>query len=117
MTDAICPDLTVQNYSEIPVGFSGTFYVTSTNVFQFRKNGELHRKDGPAYVENCGYKEWWLDGNYIWNSNKKLDLTNQIVLSKHQHPEYPTIQVWKILNKNKVYEQIIIPGMEEFIAE
>jgi len=54
---------------------------------------------------------------YIWSSSSKLNLTNKIVLSKTQHPLYPTVQVWKILDKDRVYDQIIIPGMEEFITE
>ena len=79
--------------------------------------GEWHREDGPAYVGLDGYLEWWLEGFCIWDSHRKLDLTNQYILSKSQHPLYPTVQVWKILNKDRVYEQIVIPGMEEFIIE
>ena len=81
------------------------------------KNCKPHREDGSAIIYKNGYKSWWLDGKVIWNSNKKLNLTNQIILSKTQHPEYPTVQVWKIFDKDRVYEQIVIPGMEEFIIE
>ena len=81
------------------------------------KNGKRHREDGPAHVESNGYKMWYLEGKIIWGSDIKLDLTNEIVLSKFKHPEYPIVQVWKILDKDKVYEQFIIPGMEEFIIE
>jgi len=77
------------------------------------KNGKSHREDGYAYVGISGYKVWRLDGELIWHSNcTPLDLTNQIILSKQQHSEYPTVQIWKILDKDKVYERIIIPGME-----
>ena len=81
------------------------------------KNGDRHRDDGPSYIRKNGYKFWDLDGESIWSSYNKLDLTNQIILSKTQHPEYPTVQIWKILGKNGLYEQVIIPGMEEFIIE
>ena len=81
------------------------------------KNGDLHREDGPAYVGINGYKVWYLEGKFIWCPNDKLDLTNKIVLSKAQHPLYPTLQIWKILDKDKVWEKTIIPGMEEYILE
>ena len=82
------------------------------------KHGKYHQENGPAWISNNGYKQWWLNGRVIWDSNRMLlDLTNKIILSKSQHPEYPTVHVWKILNKDKVYEQIIIPGMEEYIQE
>ena len=84
---------------------------------EWRKNGELHRKDGPAYVENCGYKEWWLDGKIIWSSYDKLDLTNKIILSKTQHLNYPIVQIWKVLDSEGIYELTVIPGMEEVIKE
>ncbi len=25
-------------------------------------NGDLHREEGPAYIEHSGYKAWWLNG-------------------------------------------------------
>ena len=84
---------------------------------EWRKNGKYHQENGPAWINLNGYKQWHLDGKIIWSSYDKLDLTNKIILSKSQHPEYPTVHVWKILNKDKVYEQIIIPGMEEYIQE
>ena len=95
-------------------GYTGGIEWENGDVFWY-KNGKPHREDGPTYIRSAGYKAWWLDGKVIWSSYDKLDLTNQIILSKTQHPNYPTVQVWKILNKNKVYEQTIIPGMEEFI--
>jgi peptidoglycan hydrolase-like protein with peptidoglycan-binding domain len=42
-------------------------------------------------------------------------LKNKIILSKEPHSEYPNIQVWKYLDKDKIRERIIIPGMEEYI--
>ena len=89
-------------------------------VKDWYKNGNLHKEDGPAYVGTAyvgisSYKVWRLDGKFIWSSNYKHDLRNEILLSKDQHPKYPTVQVWKILDKDKIYEQIMIPGMEEFI--
>ena len=81
------------------------------------KNGIYHREDGPAVIYKKGYMSWYLDGKFLLSSYGNLWLTNQILLSKEKHPEYPIVQVWKILDKDKVYEQFIIPGMEEFIKE
>ena len=107
-------------WNDIPEDYTGIVKWEDGSVIH-HKNGRRHREDGPSFVEPGGYKAWWLDGNHIWDldpdSDGKLDLTNQIILSKNQHPEYPTVQVWKILDKDEVYERIIIPGMEEFITE
>ena len=54
-------------------------------------------------------------GVYIWHSKiEKFDLRNKIILSKEQHPEYPTCQVWNYVNEHGIKEQIIIPEMEEW---
>ena len=106
----------IKSFTEPPQDYTG-FVIWNDGTRIWYKNGKRHRDDGVALVHNSGYKAWWLDGKIIWDSGCKLNLTNQIILSKHQHPIYPTIQVWKILNKNKVYERIIIPGMEEHIQE
>ena len=107
----------IKNWDDIPQNYTG-IVERATGSKTWLKNGNAHREDGPAWIISLdNYKSWYLDGKFICNSNKKLDLTSQIILSKHQHPEYPTVQVWKILNKNKVYELTIIPGMEEFIIE
>ena len=101
---------------EIPKDYTGVVEFENEDEVWY-KNGNYHREDGPVVICKGGYKSWWLDGKGIWNSYGKLDLTNQIVLSKTKHSLYPTVQVWKILNKSEVYEQIVIPGMEEFIKE
>ena len=100
----------VNHTSDIPQDHTGVADWNHGNK-EWYKNGEYHREDGPARIFN-GYKSWWLDGKIIWNSGCKLNLTNQIILSKQQHSEYPTVQIWKILGPNGLYEQIIIPGME-----
>ena len=82
------------------------------------KDGEWHREDGPAIVYNDGEKEWWLDGICIWYSHhKKLDLSKCIILSKKHYFKCPTIQIWKYIDGNRVREQIVIPGMEEWFIE
>ena len=107
----------LNNWLEIPRDFTG-INIWADGSKTWIKNGKRHREDSPAYIENSGYKEWWLDGFWVWNSNiAKLDLTNKFILSKSPHPNYPTIQVWKILDSVGIYEQIVIPGMEEFIKE
>ena len=103
---------------EIPQDYTGIVEWSSRETIWYKKC-KTHREDGPAYTRsNDSFKQWWLDGELIWHSNRTpLDLTNKIVLSKTKHPLYPTIQVWKILEKDKVWEQIVIPGMEKFITE
>ena len=84
------------------------------------KNGLWHREDGPAYID-IGYnggEEWWLGGERVWDSNwNKLNLRNKIILSKEIHPKYPTVKVLKYIDEYGIKEQIIIPGMEEYIIE
>ena len=106
----------VKTWAEVPQGYTGIVEFENGDKI-WVKNRKDHREDGPSYVRNDGYKEWWLDGKLIWSSVEKLDLRNQIILSKTQHPNYPTVQVWKILDSEGIYEQIIIPGMEENITE
>jgi len=106
----------LENWDDIPQGYTGIIEWQYGSKGWY-KNGKLHREDGPAWTRVSGFNEWWLDGKPIWNSTCKLDLINQIILSKTQHPEYPLVQVWKILDKDRIYEQIIIPRMEEFITE
>ena len=109
--------ITTKDWSEIPQDYTGIVEWDDGGK-TWLKNGKPHREDGPAYIGKDGHKSWHLDGKYVWHSNRTpLDLTNQIVLSKSQHPEYPTVQIWKILGPNGLREQIIIPGMEEFIEK
>ena len=108
--------LKLEDWDKTPQGYTGIVEYTTGNREWF-KNGKSHREDGPAWIKKDGLKSWCLDGKGICNSSYKFDLTNQIILSKTQHPLYPTVQVWKILDKNGLREQIIIPGMEEIIIE
>ena len=105
----------LRNSEGIPQGYTGIIEWEDGDTGWY-KNGIRHREDGPARIFN-GYKSWWLDGKIIWSSYDKLDLTNQIVLSKTKHPDYPSVQIWKIVGPNGLYEQFIIPGMEEIIIE
>ena len=102
--------------NEIPKDYTGIVIWDDGDKTWYR-NRKFHREDGPAYTGKKGYKSWYLNNKFIWDSDDKLDLTNEILLSKENHSEYPNIQVWKILDKNGLREQIIIPGMEEFIKE
>ena len=108
----------VKHSSEIPEDYTGIVGYENGNKYWVKENRKLHREDGPAEIWLNNYKEWWLNGKYIWHSGRsKIFLKNKIILSKEQHPEYPTVQVWKWLDKNKIQEQIIVPGMEECIIE
>lgn len=35
------------------------FISRRARVLMWFKNGEIHRTDGPAYINGNGYKEWW----------------------------------------------------------
>ena len=106
----------VKNLNEIPRDYTGIIEYADGEK-EWRKNGRFHREDGPAYIRKDGYKSWYLDGTCVWQSGYRRDLRNKIILSKTKHPEYPLVQIWKILDKDKVYEKIIIPGMEAGITE
>ncbi len=107
----------VKLWREIPANYTGIIEWESGGKWWY-KNGWFHRKDGPAVIYSDGDKEWWLNGICVWDSDfDKLDFTNIIILSKHQHPEYSTIQIWKYIDEDGIHEQIIIPGMEEYIFE
>ena len=106
----------LETWNNVPHGYTGIIEWENGNKSWY-KNGDFHREDGPAYIRKDGVTFWDLDGRAIWDSSQTLDLTNQIILSKSKHPEYPFVQIWKILNNNEVYEQIVVPGMEEYIQE
>ena len=81
-------------------------------------DGDFHREDGPARIyKDENEKIWYLNGKWIWNSNLVIDLTKEILLSKTKHPDYSGIEVWKILDSSGLREQVIIPGMEEYITK
>ena len=110
----------VQTRNDIPKDYTGIAEIKLTSTIMWYKNGKLHREDGPARIwkKSREEKEWWIKGQYIWWSLwDNLDLKSSIILSKSPHPEYPTVQVWKYIDKNGIQEQIVIPGMEEHINE
>ena len=100
----------LNSWEKLPEDYTGVIEWESGNKSWY-KNGKHHREDGPSFIVKDGYKAWRLNGQYIWNSNYKIILTNQIILSKTKHPEYPTVQVWKIFDSEGIYEQTVIPGM------
>ncbi len=105
----------VKNWREIPNDYTGIIESISGDFYWF-KNGKWHREDGPAKIWSNGYKFWYLDDYCVWSSYlKAVDFINKIILSKDSHPLYPTVQVWRYIDKNGIQEQIIIPGMEKFI--
>ena len=101
----------------VPDGYSGLVCFLDGSKAWY-KNGDLHRENGIALIKKNNYKEWWLDGKLIWDSNRQfIDFKTEIILSKTSHPEYSNIKIWKFFGLNGHYEQIIIPGMEELITE
>ncbi len=85
------------------------------------KNGKLHREDGPAEIwkkDKKQFESWHLNARFIWTTSwGECNLKNSIILSKEQHPNYPTVQIWKWIGWNGVREQIMIPGMESLFLE
>lgn len=92
----------VYSYDEIPSWFTGCVILLD--------------EDSSSLYSTA--KVWYLEGQFIWSSSgRKHDLRNEIILSKTEHPKYPNVQIWKILDKNKVYDFTVILGMEEYILE
>jgi len=106
-----------KDWKDIPVNYTGIVESEKGELHWFKAHIR-HREDGPAIIWIAGDKEWYLNGKCIWESDcEKIDLRNKIILSKDQHPEYPTVQVWKYIDENGIREQIMIPGMEDYIIE
>ena len=101
---------------QIPANFTG---ILESNFGKFwYKNGEWHREDGPALTHKNGDEIFYINGFLIYASYYgPFDLENCIILSKEQHPEYPTCQLLKYVNEHGIKEQIIIPGMEKWFME
>ena len=108
----------VKHWTDVPINFTGIVEFENGDK-EWLKNGITHRENGPSVIDKNGYKEWWLDGKCIWNSYEREEIifTDKIIPSKEQHPGYPTVQVWKYIDGNRIREQIIIPGMEAWIIE
>ncbi len=118
-------ELWYKNYSVFEEGeFTGVVEILGTGFFKF-KEGKLHCEDGPAIKKihpNRITKEWWLDGYLFFSSSMKgyqhiLNFKNRVVLDKFKHPKYPLVQVFQVLNKERIEKQCIIPGMESYIIE
>ncbi len=107
----------IETRFDIPSNYTGiTELPSGTKVWY--KNGLLHREDGPSFIYYNGDKEWWLAGKYIWDSAwNKLYLRTKIVCSKEQYREYPALRILTYIDEDGIKEQIIIPGMEEYIIE
>mgnify|MGYP001114144883 CR=1 FL=1 len=107
----------VKHWEDVPKHYTGIIEWENGDEL-WLKNGKWHREDGPAVIWKNGKKSWWLNGYRIWYSNQnKLDLNEYIVLLKEPHLGYSTCQVLKYIDQNGIQEQIIIPGMEEWIIE
>lgn len=49
--------------------------------YHWYQNGKRHRTNGPAYIEVNGYREWWLNGQFLpknhvedWLRENNIDL-------------------------------------------
>lgn len=96
----------VKNLNEIPRDYTGIVEYADGEK-EWRKNGKSHREDGPAIINTVGNgdNQWFLNGKWILMQEEIKSFSNWIVLSKSQHPEYPLVQIWKILGKNGLFEQ------------
>ncbi len=107
-----------KEWKDIPINFTGIVEWKNGNKI-WLKDDKLHREDGPAKILVEGYKSWYLDGIRIvgFYEGQTVNLTTKIILSKEPHPLYPTVQVWRWVEKDSIREQIIVSGMEEYITE
>lgn len=98
----------------LPLDYTGTIFHNDNKISKL-KNGKFHCETGPAVVRNSSgfsFSEWWLDGNLIASTVSPVEMMNLEVVAKEQHPEYPTVQVWTIKNKDgNLYKKRIVPGM------
>ena len=56
----------------------GPAYINSNGTQEWWFNGKLHREDGPAVVRNDGLYQWWVNGKNLTEQefndrNKSLD--------------------------------------------
>lgn len=108
----------VKHTGEVPFNFTGIAEFTDGTKIWY-KEGDYHREDGPAVVENS-HRHWYLDGNKIFCScdlGSIFCFKNKVVLSKETHELYPKIQKWKVLSKDEIYEVLTFPGLEGYILE
>jgi len=106
-----------KHWTEVPDNYTGIIEWENGDKWWY-KNEKWHREDGPAIIWENDDKAWYLDNKMIWSSRwNKLNLKNKIILSKGIHPEYPTVQIWKYIDQNGIQEQVINPGMKEYITE
>jgi len=62
-------------YDNVPSDYTGIIVWEKDGSRWWYKNGNLHREDGPAYIDSSGYEEWWLNGkNYFSESEWKKEL-------------------------------------------
>ncbi len=108
----------VKSSAEIPKNYTGIVEMENGYKIYYFNDLKLHREDGPAKIWKNEYKEWWLNGCPIWSIGwLEVDLRDKIILSKEPHPKYPTVQILKYISQHGIKEQIMIPGMEEYITE
>ncbi len=91
---------------------------------QWFKEGRWHREDGPAIESpiritaefSVLQKTWYLEGKLLTSSYNPTSLIGNVILSKDNvHPIYPLVKIWKVLNKDKIFDLEVVPGMEEYI--
>lgn len=102
----------------------GPAIISSNGIKQWFKEGRWHREDGPAIESpiritaefSVLQKTWYLEGKLLTSSYNPTSLIGNVILSKDNvHPIYPLVKIWKVLNKDKIFDLEVVPGMEEYI--
>jgi|JI10StandDraft_1071094.scaffolds.fasta_scaffold31956_8 hypothetical protein len=102
----------------------GPAYEGINGARQWFKEGRWHREDGPAIESpiritaefSVLQKTWYLEGKLLTSSYNPTSLIGNVILSKDNvHPIYPLVKIWKVLNKDKIFDLEVVPGMEEYI--
>ncbi len=100
----------VKSWAEIPIDYTGIVDWSYGTKFWF-KDGKAHREDGPAIERSYGTKEWYLEGIEI---DETIYIETYIILEITSHPIYPLVKKRKVLLKDEILEDILMPGMKDY---
>ena len=74
------------------------------------KDGDRHREDGPACEYADGEKDWWIENKKCFDMEADI-IDNYLVLDVLKHPKYPLVKIIKFLDKDILFERIVVIGM------
>lgn len=67
--------ITVLSWGDVPIGYTGKIQFSDGYIVCF-KNGLWHRADAPAYEDNDGNKEWYLNDKRHRAVGPAVELSN-----------------------------------------